>query len=60
MKNIISSLLIVAFLGTFMAPLTLAQSSEYMRGRQAGKEAAKHDVNQIVEGFWGVLLGVFL
>jgi len=59
MKRIISLLLIVAFAGTFMTPITLAQSSPYMRGRRDGKNTARHDANQIIEGFWGVLLGVF-
>lgn len=59
MKKVISSLLIVAFIGTFITPITLAQSSPYMRGVQDGKETARRDVNQLVEGFWGALLGVF-
>lgn len=59
MKKTVVLLLIAGFCGTLIAPITLAQeqTSAYRRGFMEGKQAAKEDVNQLVEGFWGFLLG---
>lgn len=61
MRKTIAILLVCAFCGTFVTPLALAQgqSSAYQRGYMQGKKAAREDVNQLVEGFWGGTFGTY-
>lgn len=60
MKKLVAMILVASLCITFLAPLTLAQTTAYQRGYEDGKRAANRDIKiagNLIEALWGFLLG---